>query len=831
MKEKLGLSFSNIKELHDIIDNDLPTRAEWKYTGITLDGYNLIEPSILWYRSIKECIQALIGGKEFKDLLQYTPEQHYPDEESASGDDREECQIFTEMWTGRWWWRKQNLFPGKTIVPMIFSSDKTQLTLFSGDKTAYPIYLTIGNIPGHLRRMPSMHTQILVGYLPVSKAMQIKNKEERARYHWAMFHAAVGVIMKDIEAAVASGGWDLGCADGDVRSCMPLLACYAADYPEQNLVTCSNGCSKCLVPDDQLGKNLKFPPRSHSDTLRHIATALSKPTIKQTKAYLTQHRVKPVLLPFWRGLDDQVTDIHQSLTADTLHQLWQGVIKYLTAWSISLLGKVEFDHRARCIPLAHGARHFPDGVSKLSQMSGREHKEVARLLLGCIQDAPKLSKRDRIHASAAARGLLDFAYTAEFSQHNGETLGYLKAALDMFHKHKDVFVRCKVQGNMNFPKLHSLQHYIESIQEFGTVSNYSTEATERLHIDFSKNLYRATNHRDVFSQMTVGLTRLEKIQTHQKYLAYSQWEEACDDARLASKPLPEHPFKNLVKPLRKNTKNRVHLSKEPAKGNSNVALKYATSSRQFNMPDFEPAIKNFIHRNTTKNAEYNLDNPPSSPSSPPLPFESIDIWQKVSFHYHSSSGYPSPKGPLYNTVHCEPLTIGPGPDGKDKQYPGRQDMCLLKDPTEGAYGAAGWSTIFSLLHPLMWPHVNPVAFRVARLICVFGVPQHAEQPIFGNSPPEELAYVELFTKTGKPPPFHHGFHEVSPAFVLDKDQNPTERKLAAIVRVSDIHRGCQIIPKFTGPVTRRWTADNVFRVCPVFYLNNYLDAECFYLLY
>ena len=36
--------------------------------------------------------------------------------------------------------------PGVTILPVILSSDKTQLTVFRG-KTAYPIYLTIGNIP------------------------------------------------------------------------------------------------------------------------------------------------------------------------------------------------------------------------------------------------------------------------------------------------------------------------------------------------------------------------------------------------------------------------------------------------------------------------------------------------------------------------------------------------------------------------------------------------------------------------------------------------------------------------------------------------------------
>ena len=43
---------------------------------------------------------------------------------------------------------------GVTIAPVILSSDKTQLSRFSGDKQAWPVYLTLGNIPKELRRKP-----------------------------------------------------------------------------------------------------------------------------------------------------------------------------------------------------------------------------------------------------------------------------------------------------------------------------------------------------------------------------------------------------------------------------------------------------------------------------------------------------------------------------------------------------------------------------------------------------------------------------------------------------------------------------------------------------
>jgi hypothetical protein len=49
------------------------------------------------------------------------------------------------------------------------------------------------------------------------------------------------------------------------------------------------------------------------------------------------------------------------------------------------------------------------------------------------------------------------------------------------------------------------QQYALLIQLFGTTDNYNTEQSECLHIDFTKDTYRATNHKDEYSQMTKWL--------------------------------------------------------------------------------------------------------------------------------------------------------------------------------------------------------------------------------------------------------------------------------------------------------------------------------------
>jgi hypothetical protein len=89
----------------------------------------------------------------------------------------------------------------------------------------------------------------------------------------------------------------------------------------------------------------------------------------------------------------------------------------------------------------------------------------------------------------AVRTLLDFLFLAQFPSHTSETLRRLEDCLLAFHNNKDVFLDLGVRENFNIPKLHSLTHYTQSIQLFGTTDNYNTEQSEWLHIDFAKDAY------------------------------------------------------------------------------------------------------------------------------------------------------------------------------------------------------------------------------------------------------------------------------------------------------------------------------------------------------
>src|SRR5438477_11325021 len=135
---------------------------------------------------------------------------------------------------------------------------------------------------------------------------------------------------------------------------------------------------------------------------------------------------------------------------------------------------------------------------------------MCRILLGLLVDLRLPDNQSPARLISAVRALLDFLYLAQYPVHTSKTLSNLSDALDRFHANKDVFIDLGIQNNFKIPKLHSLQHYVSSIKLFSTTDNYNTQATDRLHIDYEKEAYRATNTKDEYLQMILWLERTEK---------------------------------------------------------------------------------------------------------------------------------------------------------------------------------------------------------------------------------------------------------------------------------------------------------------------------------
>jgi len=134
------------------------------------------------------------------------------------------------------------------------------------------------------------------------------------------------------------------------------------------------------------------------------------------------------------------------------------------------------------------------------------------LLVGAVQPA----------VLRTARAAVDFIYYSQLHIHTSTTLNALQDALRIFHENKDIFIREGVREHFNIPKLHQMLHYFEAIKSRGVADGYNTESPERLHIDFAKEAYRATNGWDYEEQMVKWLGRQEAVA---RFRAYLHW---CD---------------------------------------------------------------------------------------------------------------------------------------------------------------------------------------------------------------------------------------------------------------------------------------------------------------
>ena len=76
----------------------------------------------------------------------------------------------------------------------------------------------------------------------------------------------------------------------------------------------------------------------------------------------------------------------------------------------------------------------------------KEHKEMQKVFIGILAGiAPS-------RVLAAACGLLNFIYYAQYQSHTTNTLQRMQEALNLFHANKDIFVDEGIRKDFNIPK-------------------------------------------------------------------------------------------------------------------------------------------------------------------------------------------------------------------------------------------------------------------------------------------------------------------------------------------------------------------------------------------
>ena len=152
---------------------------------------------------------------------------------------------------------QETLPVGSTLVPIIGLSDQTHLTNFSGDKKAWPVYMTIGNILSRTRNSPVKMPILLLALLPVPPKFMgesARADETQRQMNADSLKAVFDLIFAPLQQIVR-GGTVMDCSDGKRRLCFPILSAWIADHAEHaTLHGISNkSCPRCEVTSDELG--------------------------------------------------------------------------------------------------------------------------------------------------------------------------------------------------------------------------------------------------------------------------------------------------------------------------------------------------------------------------------------------------------------------------------------------------------------------------------------------------------------------------------------------------------------------------------------------------
>ena len=119
------------------------------------------------------------------------------------------------------------------MVPVIGMSDQTYLSNFSGNKKAWPVYMTLGNLPSTQPNNPGSMAVLLVALLPIPPKLSMSapgNRRQR-QTNTATLQGVFKIFFEPLQH-VALEGVHIDSADGKVRRCFPILSGWIADHME-----------------------------------------------------------------------------------------------------------------------------------------------------------------------------------------------------------------------------------------------------------------------------------------------------------------------------------------------------------------------------------------------------------------------------------------------------------------------------------------------------------------------------------------------------------------------------------------------------------------------
>ena len=452
------------------------------------------------------------------------------------------------------------------------------------------------------------------------------------------------------------------------------------------------------------------------------------------------------------------------------------MIKHLVNWIKEIFSWNKLDARCKTLPPNSKVRHFLRGITPLSKITGREHNDIARIILGVIVDLPLPHPHSNIRLLKATRALLDFLFLAQYPVHSDDTLKALQEALEAFHDNKEIFIELGIRKDFNLPKLHFLSHYVPLIKWTGAADNFDTEYSERLHIDLTKVPSEATNRIDELAQMTLWLERKEKMLQFDEYI---KWRLA------GSPPLLLH--KEIIYPT-----HRILMTEKP----SRFSVPFYVLQEEYGATYIVDALARFAAQHRYPNhSEREIEKIAAGVA---IPFSQVDVYHKAKFWLGHAKNHPLSSNE-YDTLHAVPERASKS----GELLPGRFDIALVNEGLATKVGIAG--------------------HRIAQVRVLFSIPEKYVARLFtsGRPIPRIFAYIEWFDKFEKAPS--------GPMRLWSVKRSITDgHRMALLIPIGHIFRSVHLFPNWTGDNVREWSSTNVLEKASNFYLNPFSDRHAYH---
>ncbi|PSS35368.1 hypothetical protein PHLCEN_2v1705, partial [Hermanssonia centrifuga] len=457
------------------------------------------------FRDVRELTREMLANPDYHAEVDIAPFREF----DTNGERR-----FEDFMSGDWSWQQADLIAqdpnthGAMFVPWIMGSDKTTVSVATGQNEYYPLYGSIGNVRNGVRRA-HRDALVLVGFLAIPKTDKKHAGDAKFRkFRRQLFHTSLSKILQSLKPGMSTPEVAL-CSDGHYRRVIYGLGPYIADYPEQALLACivQGWCPKCTASADKLDDaGAGRRSREHTETLvREL----------ELGELWEEYGLVGDLVPFTN--DFPRADIHELLSPDLLHQLIKGTFKdHLVTWVEEYLviehGRPraneildDIDRRMAAVPPFSGLRRFPQGRG-FKQWTGDDSKALMKVWLPAIEG---YVPRDMLRA---CRALLEFCYMARQNVFVYATLKKLDDTLTQFHTCRTIFQACGVRPEgFSLPRQHSLVHYSRSIRLFGAPNGLCSSITESKHIKAVKEPWRRSNRYNALSQILTTNQRLDKL--------------------------------------------------------------------------------------------------------------------------------------------------------------------------------------------------------------------------------------------------------------------------------------------------------------------------------